>query len=1071
MVIYNGYCRPLKSKVDFEVLEVNAIDTSRGVKWQIKGNYDSHKISVFAKESVAKELEAKLIKPDFFEAHTDTVIREPKIHEIPLSQELDEPMMAFDAEEIKIYHSEELAPFPFFDAEVFDAYDNYGVMEEETKEVDFELYGTIKQLESALYTAMAFKEDEEYYAGNISPTYIQLDYVNYPINNLFFDDEFDSLIIMSDGEGLDMDDLEDDDWSKFSKSTISVSELYKQFNQVFNQISMEDIASVKIKTNSRTANVISIDFEQGYKDETWSYGLGILNNENYDEDEGDNTITSFDDVIEFTNIKALYEAHGDVPVYMLLVDTDDSEVMGDTCTQWAYGAETDESIEVITGFEHKWDDDEECFSMFNLETMENVKKDDFDNSLFTLSEFKDIIEGDLKDVVGDEDGVSTHFSISLSGVYRDGKFQEFTQAEYGFGFGGKYIDGALYLGIEKQNAINNLEPSIDYSKLKVAELKVILEARDLPKSGKKAELIQRLEEDDDDEDYDGGDMIDIDDATESGMALTYDELNEFVDERIENEEGEDYAYLSTQFTDEDGDRAITATVIVREDETDTDFVGTAVPEIPLSYDEDEDEDYEDDYDYDEDDEEYEAQEHVIDVDEDEDSISITYTKEAEQSPFTTDIGFITFHSQENNQEVGEDDEDVIPMIFDQFIPPEIWGDLKDSQQKDFIATGDESILVCSKCGMTKADMRASEGYCPTVDPMNEAYIAKVNCPYSKHFAPMHWINKEPTKIIEATKKAMNNVYFDDNTPVEAMAAETIMNAEDTFHAPNRYSQPTNDRIKSMVVSKADYYGAIHSIPETVSAAETNDGTSMKLGYFESESNIMEGLFTDTLMSEEGTPVSFMSESQPLPELWAEDLNDFKPPFRESLIMSAEHYEADENSKVIDKYDYYRNIMNIGDDSEVVDMGKSVVIINDDILEPDDEVKSTICVGCETDFKKVNVLDKKGMCVDCGEDSINLSQLQRYKEGGIATFEESDYPIEMVIEEEVDDYMDDTEITEDGYDMFEEDYEEWEDNYNSETLYPNTKPLNTNKWIMSALGLGGIAILLAPDKVRELFKRK
>ena len=45
MVIYNGYCRPLKQKVDFEVEEVNSIETSRGIKWQIKGNYDTHKLS------------------------------------------------------------------------------------------------------------------------------------------------------------------------------------------------------------------------------------------------------------------------------------------------------------------------------------------------------------------------------------------------------------------------------------------------------------------------------------------------------------------------------------------------------------------------------------------------------------------------------------------------------------------------------------------------------------------------------------------------------------------------------------------------------------------------------------------------------------------------------------------------------------------------------------------------------------------------------------------------------------------------------------------------------------------
>ena len=81
---------------------------------------------------------------------------------------------------------------------------------------------------------------------------------------------------------------------------------------------------------------------------------------------------------------------------------------------------------------------------------------------------------------------------------------------------------------------------------------------------------------------------------------------------------------------------------------DTDFIGTAIPEIPLE------ESY-DDWEDDDDDDEWEAQEHVIDVDEDEDSVSITYTKEAEQSPFTTNIGFITFHSPDTNQEVGEDD--------------------------------------------------------------------------------------------------------------------------------------------------------------------------------------------------------------------------------------------------------------------------------------------------------------------------------------------------------------------------------------------------------------------------------
>ena len=156
-----------------------------------------------------------------------------------------------------------------------------------------------------------------------------------------------------------------------------------------------------------------------------------------------------------------------------------------------------------------------------------------------------------------------------------------------------------------------------------------------------------MEEDDESGD---GELLDIDDVIDEGLAMTYDELNEFVDDRIEEGSGDEPAYLSTQFTDEDGNVEESASVIVNDDEEDTDFIGTVVSEIPLMGDYEElydDEDWDDD-------EEWEAQEHVIEVDEDDDSYAITYTKEAEQSPFTTDIGFITFHSPETNQEVGED---------------------------------------------------------------------------------------------------------------------------------------------------------------------------------------------------------------------------------------------------------------------------------------------------------------------------------------------------------------------------------------------------------------------------------
>ena len=1060
MVIYNGYCRPLKQKVDFEVSEVNSIDTSRGVKWQIKGNYESYKISVFAKESVALDLASKLEKPDFFEAHSDAVIREPKIHEVPLSQELEEPMLAFDSEDVIIYDSEEMAPFPFFNAEAFASYDL-----PEEKETDFKILKSLRKIESEMLEGMAGRVNYggKSQIGKDSPVYANKhDEKVVKVTNIFFDDEFDSLIITTEGE---FENMYEDEFNvkEFSQSCITLEGFYNKFNQIFTQIDVSDISSIKIKAAGETDDYQGVDFDFDYSDgddEAYLHGLQFFMTPEDYEEEGDYSRFNFCDIISYGNIKTAFDTHGDVPVYLMLIDTDDCDSMDDATRSFVDGEEPDFEIEMITDFKSQYDADDNSFALSNLKIKEGVKKSDIEKPFFTLKKLYDLMTSTLDDYdVEEKDDV--HMELNAS--YKNGEFGDYNEVYSGFGFGGKFITDSLYLGIEKQEAIEALEEGQDYSELKVKELKELLADRGLPVSGRKAELIERLEEDDE---SGVGDLLDIDDVVDEGLAMTYDELNEFVDDRIEEGEGDEPAYLSTQFVDEDGDVEASASVIVNDDEDDIDFIGTVVSEIPLTT----NEDWDDDEDYDD----WEAQEHVIEVDEDDDSYAITYTKEAEQSPFTTDIGFITFHSPETNQEVGEDDEDVIPMIFDQFIPPEIWGDLKDSQQQEFIRTGDESILVCSKCGMTKADMRASDGYCPVVDPMNEAYIAKVNCPYSKHFAPMHWVNKEPTKLIEATKTAMNNVYFDDNKPIDVVAAEGVMEAEEVFYAPNRGSQPITDGVKSLMVSKAEYYNAIHSIPPTVSAVETSDGSSMKLGYFDSESHLVESLFSDTLMAEDETQDSFSAESQPLPELWAEDLHNFNPPVRESISLSAENYAADDKAKVVDKYDYYRNIMHLGDDVEVVDVGDAMVVMDDDIIDPDLEIDPMMCVGCDIIFTKKYQLDKKGMCIDCSEDSINLSELQRYKDGGNVLYDEGDFEIEMdevedEIEPEMDDYIDSDEITEDGYDMFEDDYSEWMEDYQAENAYKVSN--NNSRYLLGALGLGGLAVLFAPDKVREFFKRK
>ena len=167
-------------------------------------------------------------------------------------------------------------------------------------------------------------------------------------------------------------------------------------------------------------------------------------------------------------------------------------------------------------------------------------------------------------------------------------------------------------------------------------------------------------------------------------------------------------------------------------------------------------------------------------------------------------------------------------------------------------------------------------------------------------------------------------------------------------------------------------------------------------------------------------------------------------------------------------------MHLGDDVEVVDIGDAMVVMDDDIIDPDLEIDPMVCVGCDIVFTKKYQLDKKGMCIDCSEDSINLSELQRYKDGGNVLYDEGDFEIEMdevedEIEPEMDDYIDSNEITEDGYDMFEDDYSEWMEDYQAENAYEVSN--NNYRYLLGALGLGGLAVLFAPDKVREFFKRK
>ena len=68
MVVFQGYCRPLKQKVEFQVESVNRLETKRGIKWSVKGHYEGNKISTFTNEENAQRLLEQL---------DNTVVEEP----------------------------------------------------------------------------------------------------------------------------------------------------------------------------------------------------------------------------------------------------------------------------------------------------------------------------------------------------------------------------------------------------------------------------------------------------------------------------------------------------------------------------------------------------------------------------------------------------------------------------------------------------------------------------------------------------------------------------------------------------------------------------------------------------------------------------------------------------------------------------------------------------------------------------------------------------------------------------------------------------------------------------------
>ena len=89
MVTHYGYCPSLRKKVDFSVSEVIDIPTRRGIKYQIKGNFEGRLCNTFCSATKAAELRSQVGSPQVFtvmeaEESQDNLAQATQEDDVPL---------------------------------------------------------------------------------------------------------------------------------------------------------------------------------------------------------------------------------------------------------------------------------------------------------------------------------------------------------------------------------------------------------------------------------------------------------------------------------------------------------------------------------------------------------------------------------------------------------------------------------------------------------------------------------------------------------------------------------------------------------------------------------------------------------------------------------------------------------------------------------------------------------------------------------------------------------------------------------------------------------------------------
>lgn len=237
----------------------------------------------------------------------------------------------------------------------------------------------------------------------------------------------------------------------------------------------------------------------------------------------------------------------------------------------------------------------------------------------------------------------------------------------------------------------------------------------------------------------------------------------------------------------------------------------------------------------------------------------------------------------NAEEAVLTDAEMPPFLYEDYIPPEVWNSISESAKERYIETNDESVLTCPKCGISKKGVRKIEGFCVATEYSSPYYQEGVDCPYSKMFSPIHWISPE-NEYSEGFEEAVTDRLM---VQMEVMGAESPI----TLHSPTPEVKNTFETGK-ITISNETYDDIYEDLPESASIGYSKDGRSINIGYFKEDEQYITKLINmnGEIMEEENEGMEVYG---------AEDVMAHKSAKRKSFYMNAldamdRMYDAEED---------------------------------------------------------------------------------------------------------------------------------------------------------------------------------